>query len=360
MKTIVAILLLALGLSFSAQALECKIIRGPTISYTAPLVVPNLTVGADVPVGTIIYKQRFRPQSLNDVYCDGSTSPYGLGRQFSFTSTPKGIAAWNGQPFPGKVYNTGLPGIGVAFTWKDQFTFPEIAPPSMFNNPVGQEFTMLMADFDINFIKIGEVQPGTISGSDLPSANIELYSQYGSVVTPIPWANVNFQGSINIISKACTTPNVKVPMGTVDISKFGRQGAVSDWVNWSITLSDCPKFYGTYPNSGTVANQDGSQITGTVVNNSLQTELNPSVPLDSSKGIIGITASADAATGVGIQIAQGNGVPLNLSNRIVSPLTVSSPSVIKIPFQARYIQTGASSPTPGPANATMTFNIFYY
>jgi hypothetical protein len=84
-----------------------------------PLSVGNITAGAEIPNGTVLYRQTYRPG-----YSNAATSCTDriYDTQFLYTSTPKPLSSWNGSPYGGKVYETGVPGIGVAF-WRSGTLF---------------------------------------------------------------------------------------------------------------------------------------------------------------------------------------------------------------------------------------------
>jgi type 1 fimbria pilin len=75
-----------------------------------------------------------------------------------------------------------------------------------------------------------------------------------------------------------------------------------------------------------------------------------------------LSASADSATGVGIQIASGN-TSINNSFNFAQERTQALPkdgtTTLKVPLVARYIQT-EDRVTPGRADGKVTFTINYY
>jgi type 1 fimbria pilin len=75
-----------------------------------------------------------------------------------------------------------------------------------------------------------------------------------------------------------------------------------------------------------------------------------------------LSASADSATGVGIQIAagdSGNPVLFNFAQERKQALPKDGTTTLKVPLVARYIQT-EDRVTPGRADGKVTFTINYY
>ncbi|GGA09183.1 hypothetical protein GCM10011408_33290 [Dyella caseinilytica] len=70
--------------------------------------------------------------------------------------------------------------------------------------------------------------------------------------------------------------------------------------------------------------------------------------------------SSGGATGIGIQLANSSGTPVQFNTATPSGLTLNQTSSANytISLQARYYQTGASI-TAGAANATATVTLSY-
>lgn len=178
---------------------------------------------------------------------------------------------------------------------------------------------------------------------------------------------VGFSGSIFIVSRTCSTPDVAVPMGTHMTSEFSGRNTFTPWKDFSIALNNCPAFRGYYQDIGPHWASNGMASNLTMrKNNVLQVRLDPTrAAITPNLGIMSLNPSAPgedpAATGVGLQVADSIGTPLPLATLRASgitPRTVEDASYT-IPLKARYIQTGDNI-TAGPANATATFTINYY
>lgn len=340
-----------------AQA-DCGIQAGNAkIIFTQPLQVANLTVGADVPNGTVIYRQTYTPTQRTQVGCPAWPTTYPINFSYRYTRLPQPLSTWNGNPYPGRVYQTGVAGIG-AVLWYAGNPFPTLR--GGFTAPANTDFSLynMNATYDLSLIKIGPVAPGTLQGSALPSMAIDYVTPNWPAVT---WAEVNFSGAINIVAKSCTTPDVTVLLGKQDTAQFRKSGDASAWKNWSIQLTDCPRFYGTVPD-GSTSTDVGIGTSGPVVKNSIQLSLQPNTPvINAAQGIIALQSGSGSgsAQGIGIQTAGPNGLPFNLASPVTYPLNSSTSTTVNISFKSRYIAT-ANTVTPGKADATMTFTINYY
>ncbi|MFZ1871224.1 MAG: hypothetical protein WAU54_00245 [Chania sp.] len=82
-------------------------------------------------------------------------------------------------------------------------------------------------------------------------------------------ATITFSGTVNVVSKTCTTPDVNVSLGTYETHHYFRQiGSTTLWVDASITLTDCPRFYGYYGTSNeiTITNAGGQTVQAPTAN----------------------------------------------------------------------------------------------
>ncbi|NWC96540.1 MULTISPECIES: fimbrial protein [unclassified Pseudomonas] len=328
---------------------------------TQPLLGGNLTVGRDVPLGAEIYRQTFTSPVTFTITCTAGI--YNIETRRTLPVTPLALSSWVGTPYGGNVYQTGVPGIGVAI-WFSGHALPYSntdincgGGTAACNVTIGNGIFI-----DMSFIKIGDVSPGTIQGASLPTM---LQQRISSNTLEIQ--RVNFSGSINIVSRTCSTPDVNVPMGSHMLSEFSGPNTFTPWKDFAIALNNCPAFNGYYQDSGprwasdgTVSNLDARK------NNVLQVRLDPTrAPINAALGILSLNPSAPgddpAATGVGVQVGDSTGAPLVLANLRSSGITTRAEegASYSIPLSARYIQT-ESDITAGPANATATFTINYY
>lgn len=356
-----------LGLAFTMLSgtvmATCEFIDGRnTVNRTVALIGSNITVGRDVPVGTILFKQTFTAAGLSRISCVPGL--YDRLRNRTLSSTPLPLSSWSGQ-YAGKVYQTGVTGIGV-YLWSEGDAAPNSATSQNCGNGTGFCTENPQLGFDLLFIKTGDVSPGTIQGSSLPS----LKQEWSSQGTTLDLQNVNFIGSMNVVSRTCVTPDVNVPLGTRSVNEFAGIGTGTPWQSFQISLNNCPAFHGTFPGSPSSpifdANGDTSTEQGRA-SNVLGFRLDPvDSVIDPAEGIIGLTPAPSgtlpAATGIGIQIGTGDAVPVPVPLSTIRPsgvvTTTTEGASYVIPLKARYIQTAATM-TPGPANGAVQFIIDY-
>lgn len=339
-----------------------------TLTTTAPLQGSNIHIGPDAGNGTVIYSMYFKPSQAITVNCDAPSTAYRPTISWIFSSTPRPLSSWSGNPYGGKVYETNVPGVGVAVRrGSNAIPFTE--------NPWGTTTGALTwlaqtgFDFDLTLLKIGPISPGTINGTFLPTVQIYFQTPFTPQIRVV---TVGFTGTLNITSSTCTTPDVNVNLGTYDADKvFKAVGTVTPWVDASVKLTNCPRFYGTI-NDGqnNYTGPGGSPAgVGARTGNRLLVTMNPNTSVvDSFEGIMSVSPGSSSATGLGIQLSTGNvGDPSTASTYIrfggqlgVSHTLQNSTSTgYTIPLRARYKQT-APTVTAGKANASVTFTINYY
>lgn len=353
-----------LGLSLVAgmAMADCQFTQGAPAFNTMQLLGGSITVGRDVPLGAEVYRQTFQVPASTVITCTVASA--NIQRVRTLPVTPLPLSSWAGSPWGGHVYQTGVPGIGVA-VWNAGTAMPftqnygNCGGGTANCNWTGVQSSMA---FDLSFIKIGDVSPGTIQGVSLPTMDQKWVS-----TNTLDVQRVNVSGSLNVVSRTCSTPDVQVPMGMHMLSEFSGKNSFTPWKDFSIALNNCPAFNGYYQdtgprwlNDGTTNNLDSRK------NNVLQVRLDPTrAAITPNLGIMSLNPSAPgddpAATGVGLQVADNSGTPLPLATLRASGITPrpQEGASYTIPLKARYIQT-EDSVTAGPANATATFTINYY
>jgi Fimbrial protein. len=362
------ILLLSLLLSTQVYAdFTCEN-RGNPVNYTIPL-SGAVSVGADSPNGTVIYKGLIQQSTAPSYNCTAGTQ--WLDEQFlNILSSPLPLANWNGSPFSGAVYETNLPGVGIAL-WS------ELKPTNAVttNNPVlvwsgtriDQTNIPVRLVLGYSLIKTGTITPGTVTGISLPTFGISL--KLTPAMSGFPWQAVtyNFGGGISIVANTCETPDVNVNLGRWNLSEFGAIGKATKWVDSSIVLRNCPEFSGYYSTNAVRKYTDGGSDAAPARDaNSLAVTLTPvGQIIDEGKSIMAVTPGKDSALGVGIQVGYersgGAGIIGAAGfNKAISftPPTGGTPS-FTLPIRARLIQTDYFM-TPGRADGKVTFTINYY
>ncbi|THD39632.1 fimbrial protein [Pantoea sp. R102] len=372
---------LSLGLmAFAAHADDCDFAtgQGPLV-YTVPLTAPNITIGADVPVDTIVHRQRITTDGSRTPYLichtTNSAQPFDIEQYVHVTSTPGLVPGWGGK-YAGMLYQTSVPGIGVAVINEDGNAASVgqplgISPMFKWSYPstqFGANPTLIRNNFSLVFVKTGPISGGRIDGAQLPTFILDVKGSRSVTGLPKEAYRENFSGSINVIAGTCKTPDVTVQMGSYSMDKyFNGSVKTTPWKPFNITLTDCPAFYGSYTDA---VNSPGYIVGGAITPglrglNRFAMNIAPTFgAIDALQGIIKLDGAADSARGIGIQLATGDAsapspVPFNLNNAYQTAVDSGAPGTHTIPMQARYYQT-ESRVTPGSANSKAVFTIDYY
>lgn len=370
-----AVAMLTLLSPLPALADYCKYsTRGPVIA-TIPLVTANISVGADVAVNTVIHRQyiggadNYAP--FMDCNVEAPSNDFTVNEYLTLQNVPQLVPNWTGQ-YAGYLYQTSLPGVGVAFINKDGEGVDQPFGQSQFRKwtfQAGRYNTIpLRNKFTLVFIKTGTVTGGVINGASLPTVVMNTTSPTPVTGLPSESYRQNFSGLINVVVNSCQTPDVSVQMGSYGLgSYFNGKTTSTPWVPFSVNLLNCPAFYGTYTSDTSSPSwfYGGGTLPGALTASSLQMKLTPIFgAVDSGQGIIKLDGSAGSAQGVGIQLASGaagnpNPTLQNLALPIVQYPSSTGITNQAFPLQARYVATGGTV-TPGPANSKVTFTINYY
>lgn len=346
-------LLLPLALCWAAPAMaqSCMYHNGMTAPYQLSLPLQgNITVGADVPDGTVVYYGGHTAGVSGQTRCGG-----GVGEarwDYQWLSAP--TAAVPGRP---GVYQTGIPGIGVRFIALSGASIPArygVLPirPDYFISNISTRFTF-------NLIKIGPVSAGTLQGSTLPTIRWTL--NWGPGTNLDLW-HANVQGQLNIVTGTCSVRDINVPLGTYAQRSFTGIGRVSGWVDHAIELSGCPAFFGK---ARSYVREDGGvvEVIADRRDNALGVRLDPTTAIiDPARSIMALQEYPDrqAARGLGIQVALPDGTPVGFGVFRDSGLTLTEVARgnYRIPLRARYIQM-EDRVRPGPANGAMVVTLRY-
>ncbi|NBJ36118.1 type 1 fimbrial protein [Serratia fonticola] len=379
-------LLLLMSASNSAwAAVVCSPMNGSPRTDNVTLSPSAISAGSDLPVGTVIYQGRWVSGStgLSVMSCDSPTdTSMWLNIAWTVELAPLPLANWAGSPFGGAVYQTSIPGVGIAISRNNNgdaaiLGKPNYQFPADVNSLVtGGSYKPFLSNRTIyvTLIKIGAITPGsyTLNATTLPTAALSVVNPINYPATtglPIKAYIIKFQGQLTVTAQTCTTPDVNVNLGSYDTRQyFTRQGATTPWVDASITLTNCPTFYGYYNAANSTLMFDYSIGSGQVANstnNSIGVRLTPTTSvIDAANGIMAIDSTVPgAASGVGIQLGWGNSSQTPTLFNFAAEQSVTLPKdgspTIRVPLAARYIQT-ASGTSPGNANGKVTFTINYY
>ena len=329
----------------------------------------SITVGDDIPDGTVIYNAQYRANGYVGLICTPNT--YSLENWVEYESTPMPLSSWSSGTLGGKVYQTNVPGVGALVTGLTGYSsigtalFPRKEATYNYVNGGGNNFGH---GYQLWLIKTGPVAAGAISGAILPSVRSYIPPTTGFTGLPLTIGTVRFSGSINIVKGTCSASDVTVDMGRHDLTEFSGVGSTTAWKDAAIILTNCSRFHGTYGSSNTTVQVTGSGSlpAGTPNGNTFNVYLQPTSDevLDASRGILKISApdGKTAAVGFGIEIGWGKayGSPTVFDFNSSKSFTPSSSgeTTIAIPLAARYIQT-QSQIMPGIANGRVTFVVDY-
>ncbi|CAH6220024.1 putative fimbrial protein SthA [Enterobacter hormaechei] len=309
-----------------------------------PLNHQMISVGQDMPVGSVIYSQTYRSGLSNyKVSCASSGGYFRVSRQIVYTPMP--VSGYSGGAYT-KVYETGIPGVGVSIWNGGMNMWPNESITCTgldgINCTISDPYSVNA--FDITFIKTGDITPGLLDASSLPTVSISLGKQTENYVKI---ATYSFIGSIQVSTSTCTTPDYTVPLGNWSQTRFKSKGSASAWVTASIVLTNCTRAIGN-TTTGNVWSENASVIAvGTIQPNPWTVSFSSvSGVIDADNGIIATDTSAtDAAQGVGIQLSQGlpDSAGTNLikisDSAITGTLPTTGETSYVIPLSARIIQT---------------------
>jgi type 1 fimbria pilin len=342
-----ALIMLAIG-TVPAHAGVCSYVpEAPTFVNGLTSLAGSITVGRDVPVGTEIYRATFNTAHLARVSCTPGT--YQVSR--AFTSNPYPLSSYVHPTFGNRVYKTSIPGIG-AVVWVSGTALPILDAPGTI--AVTTVYTYPPA-FDVSLIKIGDIGAGTIRGSDLPSFQYVIDGDNRTVLEL-----GSFTGSVNVVSRTCTTPDVSVPLGTHYTSELKGVGTTtSAWVDVPVALNNCPAFFGVF--RGATTNDGGVNQRSTA--NTISYRVDPVTSVvDASQGVMALQpdGAKPMAGGIGIQMANAANTPVSYGTAVNSGLALNQTdgSNYTISLKARYYQT-AANPTAGQANGAATITLIY-
>ncbi|WP_414440538.1 fimbrial protein [Burkholderia sp. 22PA0106] len=349
----------------------CALVGG-TIATNFTSAIPTtsmtLTVGRDVPNGTVLYRYYVTGPAAK-IECSMSLTRTSYNPNW-ITSTQR-KSSWNQGIYGGKTWETGVPGIGVAVQLPDDRTvLPYRAeyncgPTCTHTSPTGK--------FQLVLIKTGPVSPGWIQSSALPTVGSNWWRDPFSMLpddSGLSVTRVKFSGSIHILARTCRTPDVNVDMGNELTNTFRGKGSGSRWRAFSVRLEDCPRFY----RSQIVAVSDFKSPSAdpttwieSTTPNQLGVVLTPTTAiLDQAAGVVALspgTPDQPSATGVGLQLSTtgaGAGTPVQYDTVMPTGITptIVDDATYQFDLFARYYQTGDAI-TPGQANSAVMFTIDY-
>ncbi|MGL5387303.1 MAG: fimbrial protein [Serratia sp. (in: enterobacteria)] len=319
-----------------------------------------ITVGEDLPIGSVIYSQRIQT-SGNGAKLLCHAGPYDLVS--TLTSAPHGQSSYRDATFP-MVFNTNISGVGVAL-WQgtpDGSDGSRLSSPGRLNGYLNNISDVIFnltdqddatVSFNVAFIKTAaNIGSGSIGNSDLPRFQTSFDGNGESFV----YQRTSIVGNLTAIPATCNVgSNYYLPLGEHFPDEFNGIGSTAGRAETRIVLSGCPAFY-------------GSTSYGVFKPNVISLRLTPRNGfIDAEQGISKLnTEAGDAASGVGVQLSlqQENGnyqsarfnQDINLANYI--SFFEDRGGDYSLGVKATYVQTSAPI-RAGKADAQIEFMITY-
>ncbi|MDZ3829611.1 fimbrial protein [Pseudomonas monsensis] len=315
---------LCLSLLFApsyAGAANCSFFPGHHQTTITMQIPATLSIPRDTPNGTVIYES----PSLT---LGPTPSSYRCTNEFSY-----GIQNNVGVSKSGDlVYAIGNTGLAWQWSFRDDVAIPIYPSIRRQAGGYGWDTTRHV----LRLFKIADV----IDVQKIPAGTLGTFHADG--VSPLAMAT----NGTTIVPQSCETPDIKVDMGSHDMSSFAHNGAYSEPVKFDISLNNCPPGI--------------KKVTYTLK----PTLTSPSQ--NSTRGIVKLSADS-TAQGVALQVLNSDGNPLVLHQSYVFADYSSAGGNLKIPLSARYFrvaETGGNGGfdkgmRAGTANATIAFVMSY-
>lgn len=345
-----ATLALLLMVAAPVWAQNCRLSDGDRPLVNIANLNGSITVGPDVPVGAEIFRATYYAGPTNQVTCN----PGPIDRIRQYTALPYRASAYV-HPNYGTVYETNVPGVGVA-VWYSGQGFP-ITTEGETNLPPPTAFLLWpQQSYDVSLIKIGPISPGTVTGASLPQFEYRMTGVNRNVLI---WSG-RVQGSLNIVSRTCTASDVPVNLGIHQMSEIPSMGTATGWVDVPVVLRDCPAFFGRYRGNlttGTVQTANGR------VDNRIRYRVDPvTAVVDRARSIMALQDDGVnmTATGIGIQIgtAADESVGFSAMRDSGLALTEANNAQYTLMLRARYYRLSAAA-SSGQANGAATITLEY-
>lgn len=342
----IALLLVATFSPWAAHAGICAFDAGQNVPITSIVnFTGSITVGRDRAIGDEIYRGTFHGSPvLMDISCGSGNND----RARKFVTEP--VESGYSHKDWGPVYKTGVPGVGLVI-WVGGADGGNVPFGAKTDTPPGSTFRLnAQRWFDFSLIKIGDVLPGTVRGVDIPGFDYRIGDNQLLIQA------ARFSGALNIVAQTCETPNITKSLGDFTLDVLQGVGTTTPTVDVDVALNQCPAFYGSYRND---VNREPSTPQDLFRRNAINFKIDPTGDvLDFDNGVIAL--STGGATGMGVQILDGNGNPMKFGQMLPSNLVLNmtSSGSYTLKLGARYYQVNPTT-TPGPANASVTMTLEY-
>ena len=318
-----AMLLCVLGSQGASAA--CKRYPGTAEKFIT-MDMGNVIIANELPVGAVIASRAF-------------PIPTRGPSEYVFDCTPTGGTIigvmLQGAPLPGDstIYSTAVAGVGIRLSRVIDTGLTVTYPHQLTRNNVFGYFA-LETQFKVELIKTAVVTGnGPLAGG--------TYTRYYGDGDGVSMLTTVLSGNgTTIVTPSCAVDlgsrNISVQFGKLPQSSFVGKGSTTGDRAFNIRLN-C--------NAGLNAQ------------NTIYLRMDGTLDIAGAPGVLQITqAGTSAATGVGIQVLDGQSAPVRFGeDALVGP---SKDGSYALPYTARYFQT-SDKVTPGRADGIATFTLVY-
>ena len=240
-----------------------------------------------------------------------------------------------GTPMPGDptIYSTAVPGVGIRLS-RVIDAYLTVNYPHRLSRGAAYIYFATGTQFQVELVKTAAVT----GNGPLASG---VYTRYYGDGDGVSMLTTTLSGNgITIVTPSCSVDlgsrNISVQFGRVPQNNFKGRGSTTGDRSFSIKLN-CKA--------------------GQNAQNTVYLRMDATKDPAGDDGVLRITQGGTGiATGVGIQVVDGQSVPVKFGdNALVGP---SKDGDYVLPYTARYFQTGAAV-TPGRADGTATFTLDY-
>ncbi|PZU28055.1 MAG: fimbrial protein [Stenotrophomonas sp.] len=334
-----AMLSVLLLLGAQRASANCRI--NPAVNFVTQDIDVNLgeiSVPSSLPVGGVILTRSFpvTAKAANTFLCD-----LAIPNQSRLAF----FASWSPIAVPGmtSVYSTAVAGVGIRIRQTVAVQGGGVSTlyyySDVYYGPF-QSFGIPSSNVVVELIKTSaSVGSGPLGPSGIFAGQQLYYADKFMLTLSVR------EGGALIKSPTCKpsagSRNIAVNFGSVSASAFSGVGTVAANRDFTIEL-DCQSSIAAGSTVGVRvdAQQDASNL----------------------PGVLPLTASADAASGIAIQMVRHDGLgeqSLRFGENIVLVAGAMNAGTLVLPLRARYIQTKAGQIGPGSAGGVATFVIQY-
>jgi len=329
-----AINIIAMMTSGARAAADTELVCQAPMTYSAiDLRTLGINLSSAVPIGTTVYEGSMTV----DVQCGINFLQYadGLSAEVYF----KRLANAEGSLGYGLTMYLGYGGeysneAGSVATGQMITTYAGITTGGILNN--WTDFTLTVP---FRIVKTSS------SLTPVARTNLSLFKVGSQAAgSDANYVASNLRTYVTVTDETCTVAgnaNQEVPLGSYSVSKSSGLGSgigqTSSAIPFSIQLNCEALLSGTFD---VMMQFDGDTVSGL-----------------SDSGVVALN-STSTASGVGVQILNGNQQPIALATPFAVASYPLSSALVTVPLYARYYQT-ASTVSPGTANAVATYTISY-